>query len=160
MNGSVADTAASGRPLGPFSLEEVIGRGASGEVWRGVHREQGVPVAIKVLSVSRSNDRHVLEAFRNEVHAVAGLDHPGIIAVLDHGVLDDTMPEIGIAGSPYLVMELATLGSVKHRCGRASWEEARRILSELLDALAHAHARGVIHRDIKPGNVLVGRAHV
>jgi len=142
--------------VGPFTLLEIIGRGASGEVWRGVHTHQGVPVAVKVLNPTKGQDPGLLEAFRNEVRAVAGLDHPGIIAVYDHGVLGPDSAEVGAVGSPYLVMELASGGSLKAWCGRVPWEDVYVALMELLEALAHAHARGVIHRDIKPGNVLVG----
>jgi len=131
-----------------------------GEVWAGIHREQQVPVAVKVLLTASARNPSVQQAFRNEVRAVAGLDHPGIVVVYDHGLIP---PEAEAAtagrlpaGSPYLAMERATGGTLHASCGSLDWPSLRLTLLALLDALAHAHARGVIHRDLKPGNVLLG----
>jgi serine/threonine protein kinase/tetratricopeptide (TPR) repeat protein len=145
-------------PLGPFELETPIGQGGMGQVWRGVHRRQNVPVALKVLSGERSRDERFLGAFKQEVRAVAGLEHPDIVMVLDYGVVTDeaSVASGGAmeAGNPYLAMELVDGGSIAEMCGRRPWSEIRGVLSRVLDALAHAHARGTIHRDIKPANVL------
>lgn len=150
--------AAMGIPLGPFSLSEPLGRGGMGVVWAGVHLDQQVPVAIKVLHRSIAVDPESHRNFRNEVRAVAGLDHPGIVWVFETGVVtahaakssSGRLPE----GSPYLAMEYASQGTLS-QVGALKWAELRRMLFALLDALAHAHARNVIHRDLKPGNILV-----
>ena len=146
-------------PLGPFDLFEPIGRGGMGEVWRGVHRAQDVPVAVKVLTAKGMRRNFFLVAFRNEVRAMAGLDHPGIALVFDHGEVSEESAVISegllVAGSPYLAMELAHGGTLGPWCGRLAWVECREVMLGLLDALAHAHARGVIHRDLKPANVLI-----
>ncbi len=123
-----------------------------GAVWSGQHRAEGLPVAVKVVAARGS---HFEDAFRNEVRAVAALDHPGIIMVFDHGVIGPKVEQATggalAADSPYLVMELASGGSLEP-C--RSWTELSEVLHQLLAALAHAHARGVIHRDLKPSNVL------
>lgn len=147
-------------PLGPFHLERRIGRGGMAEVWSGVHAAQQVPVAVKVMTGERARNPQYRASFRNEVQAVASLDHPGIVLVFDHGEVGREAEEAsrGLlpAGSPCLAMELAdggTLASVSRET--LDWPELRRILLALLDALAHAHARGVVHRDLKPSNVLL-----
>ncbi|MFZ5481360.1 MAG: serine/threonine-protein kinase PknK [Myxococcota bacterium] len=145
-------------PLGPFLLGNPLGSGGMGTVWGGLHRDEGVPVAIKVMTGELAREPAFLGAFRNEVRAVAGLDHPGIVRVFDFGQIgpETEARSRGLlpAGSPYLVMEMAGAGSLSPYCGRLPWRLARDVLLALLDALAHAHARGVIHRDLKPGNVL------
>jgi len=148
-------------PLGPFLLQEVIGRAGMGVVWQGIHEEQGVPVAVKVLTVQGSQDPLYLASIRNEVRGVAGLDHPAVVKVYDQG----TIPKnISLAtdgelspGSPYLVMELLEGGVLLPLCGRMGWAQVWRVLVRILEGLAHAHARGVIHRDIKPSNILLRR---
>ena len=130
------------------------------EVWSGAHAAQQVPVAVKVMTGERARNEQYRAAFRDEVQAVASLDHPGIVMVFDHG---EVGPETEAAahgllpaGSPYLAMELSDLGTLAESAPTAeSWSELRGILLSLLDALAHAHARGVVHRDLKPTNVLV-----
>jgi serine/threonine protein kinase/tetratricopeptide (TPR) repeat protein len=145
--------------LGPFELHALVGRGGMAEVWRGIHVGQGVPVAIKVITARRAREAQFLQAFRNEVQAVARLHHPGIVLVLDHGEASPQAEHESegriVAGSPYLAMELATWGSLDRVKLPLKWEDILRILLGLLDALAHAHARGVIHRDLKPGNILL-----
>jgi eukaryotic-like serine/threonine-protein kinase len=146
-------------PLGPFDLQETVGQGGMGEVWRAVHRRQQVPVAIKILSEQRARQPEAVEAFRNEVGAVAALSHPAVVMILDHGEVDAVACEESeghlLEGSPYLAMELASGGSLALVDEILPWMDLKHVLLTMLDALAHAHARGVIHRDLKPGNVLL-----
>ena len=146
-------------PVGPFELGELLGVGGMGEVWEGTHVQQNVQVAVKVITAARARDPRFRDAFQNEVRAVAGLDHPGVVHVFDYGEVD-MRAENGslgrlVAGSPFLAMEVADGGSLRTRPTPSTWAQLRGILAWLLDVLAHAHARNVIHRDIKPGNVLI-----
>lgn len=136
------------RRLGAFELHELIGSGGMSRVYGGVHSGTGIPVAIKILTSDEARRGAVASAIESEVRAVASLHHPGIVTVLDHGVVPEDR-------SPYLVMELATGGTLQNLRSARSWAELRNILTALLDALAHAHARDVIHRDLSPGNVLI-----
>ncbi len=145
--------------LGPFDLLEPIGQGATGEVWRALHRDQGLDVAVKVLRGGAAMTTRHWRAFRNEVQAVASLSHPGVIMLLDYGDVsaEESARSEGrlLAGSPFLVMEQVSGGTLGRITGPLQWRAVYAVLMALLDALAHAHARGVIHRDLKPANVLL-----
>ncbi|MCB9673401.1 MAG: protein kinase [Alphaproteobacteria bacterium] len=145
--------------LGPFVLDARIGRGGMAEVWRAHHVEDDVSVAVKVLTGERARRPRSVRQFRQEARAVARLDHPHVVGVHDVG---EVPPEAAMAlqgslevGAPYLVMDLLPGGSLWRYRGRLAWPDLRNLLVVLLDALAHAHARGVIHRDLKPSNVLL-----
>jgi len=138
----------------------VIGRGGMGEVWQAAHRADGLTVAVKVLTGQGAHQEEFIRLFRNEIRAVAALDHPGIVRVLDMGAVD-VAAEVNStgrlrAGNPYLVMEFAERGSLDRYVPNMSWPIIRHVLLKVLAALAHAHARGVVHRDLKPQNLLVG----
>ncbi len=143
--------------LGAFYLQEPIGQGGMGAVWRGLHLQQHLPVAVKVLSNEKAREPRALSAFRREVRAVAALHHENIVSVLDHGVIPATTAYEArgrlVSGSPYLVMELAEATLASER-PPFEWGAVRDVLLCLLDALAHAHAHGIVHRDLKPANVL------
>lgn len=144
--------------LGPFEIDEVVGQGGMGIVFSGFHVRQGVPVAIKVITREGAQHPVFRTALQNEVRAVATLNHPGIVRVLDYGKIDQSAEELTEgelkAGSPYFVMEYLPSGTLSNVVGKVTWKQTKAILLTLLDALAHAHASDVIHRDIKPGNIL------
>jgi serine/threonine protein kinase len=143
--------------LGAFRLLRPIGEGGQGAVWQAVHALTGLEVAVKVLATLRAGDAGARAAFRREVRSAAGLDHPNVIHVLDQGEVDGAAEAAAggrlQAGSPWLAMELAR-GSLGDLPSPVRWADTRAILTAILRALAHAHARGVIHRDLKPHNLL------
>jgi len=149
-------------PLGDYDVLELIGFGGMGEVWRGVHRPTGEQVALKVLSRRGWRSPQLCEAFRREVQTIAGLDHPHVVPIYDQGTVGAEAAAVQqalVEGTPFLVMALAergTLGDRIRETGPMPWCELRPILGALLEALAHAHARGIVHLDLKPANVLMG----
>jgi serine/threonine-protein kinase len=143
--------------MGRYRLAERIGAGGSAEVWRGVDERLARPVAVKLLHAHLLRDDGARERFEREARAAAALSHPGIVAVYD---VDASA--LGAA----IIFELVdgeTLADRLARSGPLAPAEVARIGAELAEALQHAHERGVIHRDVKPGNVLLsndGRARL
>ena len=146
-------------PVGPFALQKRIGEGGMGLVWQALHPATGVRAAVKVLRRGKAWDLRTINLFQTEVRAVAALDHPAIVMILDQGTIGAAAEHASnselIAGSPYLAMELVSGGTLYDRVGKLDWPELRDVLLGLLDGLGHAHARGVIHRDIKPSNIMI-----
>ncbi len=128
-----------------YQLIRQIGRGGMGEVWQARHVALDHAVAIKFLTHEEGGPR-----FKREAQAVVSIRHSGVVDVLDFGETEQ--------GVPYFAMELLegeTLAARVHRQGPLSWALVRNVALEVSDALAHAHAAGVIHRDLKPSNVIV-----
>ncbi len=152
--------------VGSFELVKLAGQGGMGVVWRAVHLgiDGGqTPVAVKLLANSERSTASYFDAFRREVQAVAALDHPHVVGVFDYGEVTEREAHAGLelsAGTPWLAMEFVGGGTLSRFRGKLDWSEIRSILLAILDALAHAHARGVIHRDLKPANVLMAPGRV
>jgi len=132
-----------------YELGEAIGHGGMADVYLAHDRLLDRRVAVKVLAPQFAADATNVERFRREAQAAAGLSHPHIVAVYDWGEEDDTS---------FIVMEYVagqTLREILQTYGRLGSMDAARIAAEIADALAFAHAHGVVHRDVKPGNVLI-----
>jgi serine/threonine protein kinase len=141
-----------GQQVGSYRVESLIGAGGMAEVYKAFHTGLHRYEAIKALPPQMTFDSHVVERFLREARTAAGLDHPNIAAI--HAVSDDLGPVY------YFAMELVEgqdLGEVVRERGRLPLGETLHILGQIASALDYAHAHGVIHRDIKPGNILLSR---
>ena len=140
--------------LGPYDLIRPIRQGGMGEVWLARRNMDGRVAAVKVLRHGLRG-RMMRRGLTTEIRAVAALDHPHIVSLYDHGLVrrDEADGNRLATGTPWLAMEYVPGGTLAESM-HPSWPQARQWMLELLEALAHAHARGVIHRDLKPANVL------
>ncbi|MFF5178569.1 serine/threonine-protein kinase [Micromonospora sp. NPDC000316] len=136
-----------------YRLVEQLGAGGMSVVWRGYDEVLGRQVAVKVLASRLASDRAFRHRIRIEAQAAARLCHPNITNVYDYG----ESQQVGLT-VPYVVMELVDGGSLAARLSRAGqlpWRDAVAIGAEVSSALATAHSRGVVHRDVTPGNVML-----
>lgn len=140
-----------GTIIDDYEIEQLIGRGGMGAVYRGRHARLDKPVAIKVIAETLSVDTDAVERFEQEARVLARLSHPNIVDVLSVGTLPD--------GRSYIVMELLTGASLQERLDRGPvpFDEAVDVLDQIARGLEAAHAAGIIHRDLKPGNVFLRR---
>ncbi|HEY5921106.1 MAG TPA: serine/threonine-protein kinase [Kofleriaceae bacterium] len=139
----------TGSKVGKFTLKELLGQGGFGAVYLGAQKS-GPNVAIKVLDAVHARDEDAVERFKREGETAKRLEHPNIVRVLDVG---------SSRARHFLVMELVRGGSLErliHRDGTA--EKVLPALVETAQALAYAHGAGVVHRDVKPSNVLLTRS--
>lgn len=134
---------------GRYEVEALLGEGGMGVVMRARHRFTGAVVALKMLHPHLRLRPDLASRFLVEARAPAAIGHPGIVAVLDGGITP--------AGDPYFAMELLTGETLQQMMRREAltFEAARHICLDILDALGAAHAAGFIHRDLKPENVFV-----
>jgi len=136
---------------GRYRLTDRIAAGGMGEVWRGEDELLNRAVAVKLLPTGRAGDEAFLARFRAEARYSASLSHAGIARVYDYG-------ESAEFGGAYLIMELVKgepLSAILARAGRLSPDAALDIIGQAARALDAAHQAGIVHRDIKPGNLLV-----
>src|SRR5258708_10617657 len=145
-----------GTMLGNYRVFETLGQGGMARVYKAHQETLGRDVAIKVLPPWYAADRSFVERFNLEARLVARLSHPNIVTVHDANEQD---------GHLYIVMQLVDGGTLKHRLDQLQREgrvmgmdEVVSIFTQLADALAYAHEQGIIHRDIKPVNVLMDRS--
>lgn len=137
---------------GRYELVELVGFGGMAQVWRAYDRELRREVAVKVLSAHPSDDPSARQRFRREARHVASLSHPNIVPVYDFGVAD---------GRSYLVMAYVDGPSLRDvLTAPLPVEVTAQVAVDVLAALGHAHQHGIVHRDVKPANILVDRTGV
>ncbi|MFC4012358.1 protein kinase [Nonomuraea purpurea] len=136
---------------GRYRLDTRIGAGGMGEVWRGEDIVLARTVAVKVLLPGRMEDPGFVARFQGEARAMATINHSGVVDVYDYGVSGDTV---------YLVMKFVDgepLDRLLARLGRIQPQSAMELIAQAASALQAVHDQGIVHRDVKPGNLLVQR---
>ncbi len=138
--------------VGKYEITELLGRGGMGAVYRARHMLTQRDVAIKLMHAHLVTDNHIFRRFKQEATAAARIHHPNAIVIHDMGMSDDERPFLimdYIAGMP--------LSSLIKREGRLSGDVCLHIFSQACGALAEAHDQGIIHRDVKPSNIMILR---
>src|SRR5262249_30685077 len=135
--------------VGNYDLIEKVAEGGMGTIYRGRHRETGQIVAVKIMPPHMANNPVLLKRFEQEFRAASRLDHPNIVRALDYG---------DGGSQPYLVMEFVegeSLGQKLEREGRMPEADAIRIVAQVAQGLHRAHKQNLVHRDVKPDNILI-----
>jgi eukaryotic-like serine/threonine-protein kinase len=149
---SLRREAFAAKQLGQYRLQRLLGAGGMGEVYLAEHQMMKRPCAIKVIRPSKANDPQAIARFEREVRATSKLSHWNTIEIFDYGRTDD--------GTFYYVMEYLpglSLADLVERHGPLPLGRAIYLLQQTCDALSEAHAMGLIHRDLKPGNVFAAQ---
>ncbi len=135
---------------GRYLVESLVGRGGMANVYRGQDTRSGNPIAIKVLKEEFLDNDELVRRFKNESKAISILDHPNIVRVYDVSVTDRLQ---------YIVMEyidgITLKEYLRQRGGVLSWKEVVYFATQVLSALQHAHSKGIVHRDVKPQNIML-----
>jgi hypothetical protein len=145
---------------GRYRVEDALGQGGLGAVYRAIHIEMKRPVAIKVMHRTLSTTEEFRRRFEREARAASRLSDPSCVAVLDFGRVQTVEPpRADLTSMPYLVMEYVRGQTLIDRLDDPiSPTEAVAIARGVARALAHAHSLGILHRDVKPGNIMVPKA--
>lgn len=133
-----------------YQLQEHIARGGTGAIFRALHLQLNVPIAVKVMHADRVNDVTSVERFRREAYAAMQVRHPNAIAVFDFGVTEDKLV--------YVVMELLSGMSLRQRLKQQCYYsiiEVNNIMQQICAAVAIAHKHNIVHRDLKPENIFL-----
>src|SRR5215469_3691106 len=141
-------TLAPGSKLGPYEIQSALGAGGMGEVYRARDTRLGRAVAIKILPAHLCESAEARQRFDREARAISSLSHPNICHLYDVGQQD---------GISYLVMEYleGEILDQRLRRGGLPLEQVFRVGTEICNGLEQAHRRGVVHRDLKPGNIML-----
>ncbi len=140
------------RKIGQYELRKPLGRGGMATVWRAYQPSLDRDVAIKLMAAQFTEDENFTKRFNQEARSIARLRHPNILAVYEYG--QDN-------GQPYIVTELLDGGTLREFMQKPlDLRQISRIISQVADALDYAHAQGMVHRDIKPTNILMGTQRV
>lgn len=137
------------KSIGHYDILQKIADGGMGSVYRGRNQQSGEIVAIKIVPSHMANNEVLLKRFEQEFRTASKLDHPNIVRALDFGME---------SGSPYLVMEFVegdTLGQRIDRQGRIPEKDAIKIIAHISQGLHKAHSLGLVHRDVKPDNIII-----
>ena len=138
-----------GKVFGGYRITERIAHGGMSAVYRGIDRRLGRDVAIKLVLGGKQFSEVFLKRFRREIRALGGLIHPNIVPLLDFG---------SIHGVPFLVMPFLGGGTLQDDIAKGkvwNWYDAAQLIIPIAKSLSYAHSKGIIHRDVKPGNILV-----
>ena len=139
------------RTIGKYLTTDIIGRGGYSVVYKGLHSLLNMPVAIKMLRHNMAIDNDFLHSFYGEAIVIAGLNHENIVKIYD---IEERYKTV------FIIMELLVGESLKaliHHLGKIPFQLSVKYLLQICSGLNHAHKNGIIHRDIKPGNILLDK---
>jgi len=144
------NTGYTGQIVAGWEVLDLVGEGSSGRVYKAQHGSSAAVAAIKFLKLNLQSDPTAVKRFQQEALAIKELNNPSITSLFDFGIMDD--------GTPYLIMEFVegqTLQMVLEQQGALSDDSIRTMFIQAAEAMDDAHSKGILHRDLKPGNIIV-----